>query len=250
MTLLQKTAVTAVFAVIVGTAVYEARQAAHVRAELDLLREQQRPLNDQLTKSIQERDDARRQLTSLRDANEYLSRNAGELLKLRGEVARYRQSWKEIETAKQATNQSDTPQSGRVEWKPAELKNAGLAMPKDALQTYLWAGANMNTAELTGCVVPNAADPPSDEAVQSWIMNPMNHDLNGFQNFKILSQSNINTDEVQLELQANVDGGGYSRTLTLRNVSGEWRIVLFTSRDADGKARGAALSPDKNQSTP
>jgi RNA polymerase sigma factor (sigma-70 family) len=87
MTSLQKTLITTVFAAAVGTGIYEARQAANARAELQTLQQQQAPLADQIKQLQDERDEATNRFTASL-ANDQ-SANA-ELLKLRGEVARLR----------------------------------------------------------------------------------------------------------------------------------------------------------------
>jgi len=87
MTSLQKTIITTVFAVAVGTGIYEARQAANARGELQTLQQQQAPLADQIKQLQDERDEATNRLTASL-AND--QRANAELLKLRGEVARLR----------------------------------------------------------------------------------------------------------------------------------------------------------------
>ena len=49
MTALQKTLITAVIAAAVGTGIYEARQAATMRSQVQALQQQKAPLADQLT---------------------------------------------------------------------------------------------------------------------------------------------------------------------------------------------------------
>jgi RNA polymerase sigma factor (sigma-70 family) len=92
MTTLQKTVITAVFAAIVGTGIYEARQAANARAEVQTLQQQQAPLIDQIKQLQSERDDATNRLVSLADGN----RSETELLKLRDEVTRLRMESQEV----------------------------------------------------------------------------------------------------------------------------------------------------------
>ncbi|MEO7300312.1 MAG: sigma-70 family RNA polymerase sigma factor [Verrucomicrobiota bacterium] len=87
MTTLQKTLVAATLVVAVGTGIYEAKQAAAMRAEVKTLQAQRAGPNQQLQN---ERDKATRQLAALRNENESLKRNQSELLRLRGEVARLR----------------------------------------------------------------------------------------------------------------------------------------------------------------
>lgn len=91
MTTLQKTVITTAIAVAVGTGIYEARQATNARAEMQTLQQQQAPLTQQIQQLQRERDEATHRLAALREDNERLNQNAGELLKLRGEVGVLRQ---------------------------------------------------------------------------------------------------------------------------------------------------------------
>jgi len=90
MTTLQKTVIGATLAAAVGTGIYEARQASHLRNQVQTLQQRQAPLGEQVQQLQRERDEATNRLTALREDNERLNRNTGEVLKLRGEVARLR----------------------------------------------------------------------------------------------------------------------------------------------------------------
>ena len=90
MTTLQKTLVTATVAVLAGAGIYEAHQASQLRDQVQTLQQQQTPLAERLRQLQQERDDATNQLAGLLAENVRLKSNSkeNELLKLRGEVAR------------------------------------------------------------------------------------------------------------------------------------------------------------------
>jgi RNA polymerase sigma factor (sigma-70 family) len=90
MTTLQKTIIGAALAAAVGTGIYEARRAASAETEVQALKEQQAPLASQIQQLESERDAVARQLAALREDNERLNRNTGELLRLRSEVGRLR----------------------------------------------------------------------------------------------------------------------------------------------------------------
>ena len=96
MTTLQKTVIAAVLAATVGTGIYEARQAANARAEVQTLEQQQTPLTGQIQQLQRERDETARQLASLREDNEKLNRNTAELLKLRSEVGSLRKASRQL----------------------------------------------------------------------------------------------------------------------------------------------------------
>jgi RNA polymerase sigma factor (sigma-70 family) len=110
MTTLQKTVITAALAVAVGTGIYEARQAASTRAEVQTLQQRQGPLTEQIQQLQRERNEIARQLASLREDNERFNRDTGELRKLRGEVPRLRNALRELalkDATAGATNAND-----------------------------------------------------------------------------------------------------------------------------------------------
>jgi RNA polymerase sigma factor (sigma-70 family) len=90
MTTLQKSLITATVTLLAGTGIYEARQSANARAEVQALQQRQAPLTEQIQQLQLERDETARQLASLRDENERLNRDTSELLRLRGEVGQQR----------------------------------------------------------------------------------------------------------------------------------------------------------------
>jgi len=94
MTPIQKALITATIAAVAGAGIYEARQAATMRSQVQTLKQQQAPSTEQLRQLQRERDDAPNRLTALIAENEQLkaSQKAAELLKLRGEVGSLRQS--------------------------------------------------------------------------------------------------------------------------------------------------------------
>ena len=113
MTTLQKTFLTASIAILAGTGIYEARQAANARAEIQTLKQLQAPLAEQFQQLQRERDDCASKLAERRDDNERLNRNSAELLRLRGEVARLREDSRKLTqmNAGNATNENDSLES-------------------------------------------------------------------------------------------------------------------------------------------
>jgi hypothetical protein len=123
-------------------------------------------------------------------------------------------------------------------WKTNEIANAGYTTPLNALQTYIYSSKNTNIAEIKNSVVGDDVDPPSAEALRNFINDESNHSLGneGVSGYKILSETWLTPDKVQVEL--SVSGNhqmGISAPLVLRNVNGEWKLVVFNVRDADGK---------------
>jgi RNA polymerase sigma factor (sigma-70 family) len=88
MTTLQKIAVTAALAVSVGVGIYQAKEAANARAEVQTLQQQQAPLAEQIQQLQRERDEATNLLARMAGESAKNQSDNNELLKLRAEVTR------------------------------------------------------------------------------------------------------------------------------------------------------------------
>jgi len=102
MTTLQKIAITAAITAAVGVGLYENRQAAQAREQLQSLQQREDPLKEQVRRLSQERDETTAQLAVVRGQNEALRANLNDLPKLRGEVGRLRDSARELAQIKAA----------------------------------------------------------------------------------------------------------------------------------------------------
>ena len=93
--------------------------------------------------------------------------------------------------------------------------------------------------ETKSSIVGDDIDPPSQDTLQNFADDRTNHPLanDGVAGYKILSQTWIAADKVQLELNAKFGKGGLgvSVPFTMRNVNGEWKLTVFNVRDTDGK---------------
>jgi hypothetical protein len=232
MTAIQKTAIAATIAVLAGAGIYEARQASQLREQVQTLQQQQAPLVDQVAQLNQALIEATNRLAALRDDNERLNRNTGELLRLRGEIAGLQQAQRNG-TAKQASF-VESPV-----WNPAELTNVGTATPMDAMQTLIWAFTSRTNAtekDRASCVVTDTNGPqPNDDAVKQFITS--NTDLSPAwftMGFRILATKEINADEVQVLFDCDNSMSRWLKTFTLRNVGGEWKAVIYNWVDQDG----------------
>jgi RNA polymerase sigma factor (sigma-70 family) len=85
MTTLQKTIITTAFAVAVGTGIYQAREAAKTREDMQTLQQQQAPLTEQILALRNQLQEAAQQLGALRASQPQ------DLLRLRNEVGLLRQ---------------------------------------------------------------------------------------------------------------------------------------------------------------
>jgi RNA polymerase sigma factor (sigma-70 family) len=98
MTTLQKAIAVTVLAVALGTGIYQARETASLRTQLQTIEQQQRPLTEQIGQLTSKRDEAARSLTGLREALR-MSTDNRELLRLRAEATQLRST---IESARQS----------------------------------------------------------------------------------------------------------------------------------------------------
>ena len=238
----QKMAATALIIALImalGAALYEGKQARDARIEAQKLRTEQAPLTKQIADLQATLANMTNQLEGLLAENSRLKNNSNglELLKLRGEVTRLRPLQDDVVALQKMLNQSS---AGLAQWKTNELTDAGRATPIDALQSYLYSSQNTNAAKVQSGIVGDDIDPPTPEALQVFIKTEIDHpditadtDITGF---KILSQTWLASDKVRVELQiTDADGVGVSAPLTLRNIGGEWKLVVFNVRDAQGK---------------
>ena len=223
----------------IGTALYEGQQSRAARASEQKLRTEQAAFSKDIADLQADLANLTNQLASLIAENSRLRNNPHEmeLLKLRGEVTRLRPLQDDVVALQKMLNQSST---GLAQWKTNELTDVGRANPIDALQSYLYSSENTNAAKIQSGIVGDDIDPPTPEALQAFIKTESDHPdmLEGMDvaGFKILSQTWLASDKVQVELQLLVEGGlGISAPFTLRNVDGEWKLVAFNKRDNQGK---------------
>ncbi|MBP7825785.1 MAG: sigma-70 family RNA polymerase sigma factor [Verrucomicrobia bacterium] len=247
MTTLQKTLVTTTVAVLAGVGLYEAKQAHDARTEVQTLRQQQAPLVARVQELEDNFVDATNRLANLLAENASLKSNSerNELLKLRGEVTRLRSLEKDINALQKAASQSV---SGLAEWRPNEVRNVGRATPLDAMQTFLWSEITTNLSVLSQCFVGDETDPVTPESLTQFASDPMMRLGGDLDTIRVLSQRFISPTEVLLDVQAKFDersgvmrGNGVTIELTLHNVNGEWKFVVFNVRDTNGNI--IAVSP-------
>ena len=247
MTTLQKTIVTATIAALAGAGIYEARQTSQLRDKNQILQQTQASLTERLKQFQSEREEAGRQIATLRDDNERLNRNTGELLKLRNEITQLRPLRHQVAELQKLTAQSA---SGLTEWRPNQLVNVGRATPQEALQTFFWSSMTTNITEIRNSLIGDPNDPPTEAAIQEFVNNGANQQVSeGVAKIRVLSQSLNTADEAQLEIHMQFDqsdsllnaGSGMSGLIRLRKVNGEWKFVLANTHDQNGKVIGVDL---------
>jgi RNA polymerase sigma factor (sigma-70 family) len=231
MTTLQKTLLGAAIAAVVGTGIYEAREASNARAKADTLRRQQGNLYEQIQQVTRERDEATNQIAALREDFGRLTRNSDELLKLRGQVGVLQRELASKE--RQGTQQSAPPKSMNGK-SPApgtvitrdQIAFAGYATPEATWESWLWAEYFGNYEQVLDCMTPEH---------RAWVSrDPKDRDMHG--NFQSTVGSNFNwmqivakkalaDDVVELKVRHLVGDRDESSIRQLRKVGGEWKFT-------------------------
>lgn len=242
MTTLRKIAVIAALAVAILMALYQASQASNSRIEARDLRAQQAQLHKQISVLHSHVANLTNQLADLLAENSRLKNdsNQRELRELRSEVTRLRPLQDDVVALQKLLSQSS---AGLAEWKTNELADSGRDTPVNALQSCIYSFQFAPSQLQTG-IVGDDVDPPDPEALQKFIKKKtddpspaMGMDIVGITGYKILSQTWLASDKVQMELQMSVGQGavGISLPFTLRKVGEEWKLVVFNVRDQQGK---------------
>jgi RNA polymerase sigma factor (sigma-70 family) len=103
---LHKALVTATVAVLAGAGIFQARQAAQMRGEIQTFRQQKSGMMEQIQQLQSERDAGARQLAALRAENKRLNGATSELLRLRGEAGVLRHELDELKRARSQSAQA------------------------------------------------------------------------------------------------------------------------------------------------
>ncbi|HEY5914772.1 MAG TPA: sigma-70 family RNA polymerase sigma factor [Verrucomicrobiae bacterium] len=115
MTTLQKALITGTVVVLAGAGIYEGRQAANLRRQMNTLTERQAPLTEQIRQLQRERDEARNQPAAVREEGNRPAADAAELLRLRGMAGVARRATAEAEQLRaQLARQASAPATNPV----------------------------------------------------------------------------------------------------------------------------------------
>jgi RNA polymerase sigma factor (sigma-70 family) len=237
MTALQKTVVTATIAVLAGVGIYQFRQAAFLRDQVQMYQQQQAPLTTQLQELQSERDAATNRLAELHAENLRLKSNSREqeLLKLRGEIGLLRQQNLELKQPMQvlavAPNQAHLRHSTNIVAREA-WSFAGYATPEAALQSMIWAKSTGDFQTFLNSIIPEAtndvingyhAEQSPDKAVSRLLTETKN--LSGLQILKAVPLDE-DTVLVQTTFHAQPPGSDPKQDtlqMVFKNVNGEWK---------------------------
>lgn len=163
MTTLQKTLVTITLAGVTGFGIYEARQAGHLRGQVQTLEQQQAPLTEQVQQLQQEQTEATHRLTNLNTELARAKTNTLELMRLRNEVGLLRKQTNLLAKAHQAQEKSAAsasagdPAGNSASGQFILRENyefAGYAAPESALKSLFWAATHAEPQTLLASMSP------------------------------------------------------------------------------------------------
>ncbi len=230
MTTLQKIIIGTALTAAVGTGIFEASQAARLRAENRTLQQQQAPLAGQIQQLQGERDDATNQVAALTD-------DKSELLKLRGEVGVLRnqlqtlkaQAVQQAVTARSATQ---TQQAGGFISKK-QLSSVGFQTPENAYQSFMNAMVSGQYDQVVAAMAPEVqTDVSTAEARKQFDEMRRNSAMDDFQGSQILAKKTLNDDHIDLEAITFVDGKGPLFSIQhMVKTGNEWRFRGSASMD-------------------
>jgi hypothetical protein len=149
MTTFQKTALTAALALVAGAGIYQASQASSLRHEIQTLRRQQSPLAVHMRELESARQAATNQLAALRAENELLksNSNSAELLRLRGELTRLRDSAKSSTAANPREELMKSWLAREDKLRESVEQNPGKKIPEfQLLSDQQWLNTAMNAS--------------------------------------------------------------------------------------------------------
>jgi len=234
MTTTQKVLVTAALAAAIGAGIYEARQASNFRKQLRTLEQQQAALTEQLTR---DRDEATRQLATLRGENDRLNRNTTELLRLRNEVTTLRR-----ENAGRSAARTNAPAKSET---PETIYAAiGAATPEAGLQRLMAAAKMSDTSSASnflGWRIGEDVPQETAEKMRGAMARSITNTFFNTASIRIVNQQMESNELIRARVEA-VEESGKVINLELRFVreGEEWKPIMDIHRSRPGgKSFGA-----------
>ena len=256
MTTLQKTFVAVTVAALAGAGIFEARQAAQLRDQVQTFQQTQPPLAEQIQNLQSNLTDATNRLANLLAENARLKSNPHEmeLLKLRGETGMLREQNKIFAQALQSAEKQNHPTFPTNVVSRDSWRFAGYATPEDSLQSTIWAKSVGNEQVWRNGAAPEATNSfnseiqgvPDEERSQSLIAG-MKY-LTGYQ---VLSEMPVGNSEVLVQLEAHGQANGTSVSAVsievMKQIDGEWKLYdQYTDADQLAETLKSLISSEAN----
>jgi hypothetical protein len=255
MTTLQKTLVTVTVAALAGAGIYEARQDAKARAEVQSLQQEQAALNGQLQKLQSDGDDVSNRLVALQNENQRLKTNVAALVRFN--VAQ--QTAANVGAPQQPPEgvpSSTNSQTKNIELPKDSWTNAGFVTPESALKTRGWSvltgnrevfaeslsitpGARKILEDMILQLAQASDDPNKNQLIQQainekWgveeaVLMPMMalNQRQGITGYRILSEQSPAPDQIIMNVETEMTSGqAQPDTLKLQRAGGNWKVVI------------------------
>ena len=226
MTTLQKTVITATLAIVAGAGIYQASQAARLRGEIHVAKNNQ---SEYLQKLQRERDDASNHVAWLTDELAKGKSNNLELLRLRGEVGLLRNKIREQETLLAAL-----PNQRQLKPIPAgyiskeSLTFAGYSTPEKAMQSWLWAMTTGDKTNVLSSVGPNMGKEMGAEfATKSdgEFADKVRSEFSVLFAFQFVDRISVTDSEVDLTMSAITFGDQTNNMkMIVRRIEDDWKV--------------------------
>jgi RNA polymerase sigma factor (sigma-70 family) len=255
MTTLQKTFITVTVAALAGAGIYQSRQAAKARAEVQELQQQQAASNGQIQKLQSDGDDASNKLIALQNQNQGLKTNVAALTRSNAG----QQTAANVGVSQQPTADvlsSTNSQAGSIELPKNSWANAGFSTPEFALKTRGWSvltgnrevfaeslsitpGARKILEDMILQLAQASNDPNKIQLIQQainekWgveeaILMPMMalNQRQGFAGYRIVSEQSPAPDQMIMDVETEMTSGpAHSDTLKFQQIGGDWKVVI------------------------
>lgn len=238
MTTLQKTIVTVTLAGVTGFGIYETRQAAHLRDQVQTLQQQQAPLTDQVRQLQREQTEATQRLSNLSADLVRAKTNNLELMRLRNEVGLLRaqtnllarsQQAQEKRSAASTAAQNDVQDNASGELILREnYAFAGYAAPQSALKSLFWAATQADPQTLLASMSPALkaqteaqwAGKPEEEIKAELLRDNSNDSVQGYQ---VIDTLVVSDREVVLSIF--LAGRNQTNKMRVVRTGDEWKVA-------------------------
>ncbi len=246
MTTLQKTLVTATIAVLAGAGVYEARQTAQLREQVQSSEQRQAPLTEEIQKLQSSLAEATNRLAELGDDNQKMRTGTPEILKLRNEIGTLKQQTnslgKLVKTLSTALTASNTPLSelGQTNYPRTAWTFSGFGSAEDTLKSFMWAKINGDVTKAFASATPELSAQlkdyyfkgKSDAEISALLIESSSHQ----QGMQIMRKMTAADDQVIYQVHIEGEAPKSYTLLTLRNLDGEWKVSGVDERPEEPAA--------------
>ena len=211
MTAIQKTLVTATVAVLAGAGIYEGRQAAQLRNQVQTLQRRQAPLGTQVQQLQRERDDATNQLALLTEEIAKNKKDNLELLRLRGEVGVLRNQLAEARIKATQSLATSPKQVTPMPHRPGtyiskdDLEFAGYSRPEAALESFKWALVKGTLDQANDAIPEDMRDKTISQRDRDDFTEKQATIGKMFTGFQIIAKKVLSEDKVEFKVRDVVD---------------------------------------------